>query len=132
VGTPTQWFNPAAFVLPPAGTYGNAGRDILTGPGLTEFDMSLFKTTAISERINVQFRAECFNLLNHPNFGMPVVSTFSSGAVSPTAGVITYTTTTQREIQFGLKLCESADGRRQNRHQPSKRDTPEIAAHRLT
>jgi hypothetical protein len=104
VGTPNEWFNPAAFLLPPAGTYGNAGRDVLTGPKLTEVDMSLFKTTAISERIKVQFRAECFNVLNHPNFGMPVVSTFSSGAVSPTAGVITYTTTTQREIQFGLKL----------------------------
>jgi hypothetical protein len=104
LGTPTRWFNPAAFLLPPAGTYGNAGRDILTGPGLAEIDTSLFKTTAISERIKLQFRAEFFNLFNHANFGMPVVSTFSSGAVSPTAGAITYTTTSQREIQFGLKL----------------------------
>jgi len=103
-GSVSRWFNPAAFLLPTAGTYGNAGRDILTGPGLATFDTSLFKTTAISERLKLQFRAEIFNLFNHANFGMPVVSTFSSGAVSPTAGTITYTTTTQREIQFGLKL----------------------------
>lgn len=103
-GTPNQWFNPAAFVLPAAGTYGNAGRDILTGPPLTEFDMSLFKTTAITEAVKAQFRVECFNILNHANFGMPVVSTYSSGQVSPTAGVISYTTTSQRELQFGLKL----------------------------
>ena len=103
-GSVNRWFNPAAFLLPTAGTYGNAGRDIFTGPGLATFDTSLFKTTAISERLKLQFRAEFFNLFNHPNFGMPVVSTFSAGAPSPTAGVITYTTTTQREIQFGLKL----------------------------
>ena len=103
-GSPTQWFNPAAFLLPPAGTYGNAGRDILIGPGLTEFDMSLFKTTAISERVKLEFRAEFFNLFNHANFGMPVVATFSGGAVSPNAGAITYTATTQRQIQLGLKV----------------------------
>jgi hypothetical protein len=104
LGTATQWFNPAAFLLPPAGTYGNAGRGILTGPGLAAFDMSLVKTTPISEKIKAEFRAEVFNLFNHTNLGMPVVAMFSSGAVSPTAGAITYTATTQREIQFGLKL----------------------------
>jgi hypothetical protein len=104
VGKATQWFDPAAFKLPAAGTYGNAGRDILTGPPLNEVDMSLFKTTTINEKVKAQFRAECFNLFNHANLGMPVVSTFSSGQVSPTAGQITYTTTSQREIQFGLKL----------------------------
>lgn len=103
-GTTAQWFNPAAFVLPQAGTYGNAGRDILTGPGMAEFDTSLFKTTTITERLKTEFRAEFFNVVNHPNLGMPVVTTFSAGAVSPTAGTITYTATTQREIQLGLKL----------------------------
>ena len=104
VGSPSRWFNPGAFLLPPAGTYGNAGRNILNGPGLVEFDTSLIKTTAITERMKAQFRAEFFNVVNHANFGMPVVATFSSGAVSPNAGAITYTATTQREIQFGLKL----------------------------
>jgi hypothetical protein len=66
--------------------------------------MSLGKTTGITERIKAEFRAEFFNLLNHSNFGLPVVATFASGAISPTAGVITYTATTQREVQLGLKL----------------------------
>jgi hypothetical protein len=66
--------------------------------------MSLFKTTAITEALKAQFRAEAINVFNHANFGMPVVSRFSNGQVSPTAGAITYTTTSQRELQFGLKL----------------------------
>ncbi len=80
VGTPNEWFNPAAFILPLPGTYGNAGRDILRGPGLGELDSSLFKTTTIRENLKVQFRAEFFNLLNRPNFGMPLVSTFTKAA----------------------------------------------------
>jgi hypothetical protein len=103
-GSPNQWFNPAAFLLPASGTYGNAGRNILEGPGLINVDVSLSKTTGITERIKAEFRAECFNLVNHANFGLPVVATFASGAVSPTAGLITYTSTTQRQIQLGLKL----------------------------
>ncbi len=125
LGTPNEWFNPDAFMLPAAGTYGNAGRDILRGPGLGEFDMSLFKNIAVSEQFKVQFRAEFFNILNHPNFGMPTVGMFTSAGapsgvgipagapavpgaaitpVSPSAGLINITSTTQREIQFGLKL----------------------------
>jgi len=103
-GNFNQWFNPSAFMLPPAGTYGNAGRNILIGPGLADFDMSLFKTTAITERFKAEFRAEFFNLFNRTNLGMPIVATFSSGKASPTAGEINYTATSQREIQFGLKL----------------------------
>jgi len=104
-GTPTQWFNPNAFLLPAAGTYGNAGRDILTGPGLVSFDSSLFKTTRLTERLALQFRAEFFNLINHSNFGMPIITTFTSaGKISPTAGLINYTATTSRQLQFGMKL----------------------------
>jgi hypothetical protein len=104
-GTPTQWFNPNAFVLPAAGSYGNAGRDILTGPGLVSFDSSLFKTTHLTERLALQFRAEFFNLINHSNFGMPIITTFTSaGKISPTAGLINYTATTSRQLQFGMKL----------------------------
>jgi hypothetical protein len=101
---PNQWFNPNAFVLPTPGTYGNLGRATLTGPGLADLDVSLFKTTAIAERANLQFRAEFFNTLNHANFGTPNAVVFSSGAISPTAGLITATATTSRQIQFGLKL----------------------------
>ncbi len=60
----------------------------------------------VTERLNVQFRAEFFNLFNHTNFNTPnpVVFTAATGAASPTAGVITATSTSSRQIQFGLKL----------------------------
>lgn len=104
LGSPNQWFNPHAFVLPQAGTFGNLGRGVYSGPGLTDVDASLFKTTSITERANLQFRAEVFNVMNHPNFGTPNATVFSSGAISPSAGLITSTATTSRQIQFGLKL----------------------------
>ncbi len=104
LGNPNQWFNPEAFVLPMAGTYGNVGRGVYSGPGLADVDASLFKTTAITERTNLQFRAEVFNVLNHTNFGTPNATVFSNGAISPSAGLITATATTSRQIQFGLKL----------------------------
>jgi hypothetical protein len=103
-GNPNQWFNPAAFLLPAAGTYGNAGRNILEGPGLVNLDTSLVKTTAIGENLKAELRAEFFNIINHANFGLPVVGMFASGLPSPTAGQITYTSTTGRQMQFGLKL----------------------------
>ncbi len=104
LGNPNQWFNPQAFILPTAGTYGNLGRGVYSGPGLADVDASLFKTTAITERANLQFRAEFFNVLNHANFGPPNATVFSSGAISSSAGLITTTATTSRQIQFGLKL----------------------------
>jgi hypothetical protein len=102
--TPKQWFDPAAFVLPAPGTYGNLGRGTLSGPGLAAADLSLLKNTHLSERLNLQFRAEFFNLLNRANFGTPNPIVFAGSAVSPTAGLITATATTSRQIQFGLKL----------------------------
>ena len=91
--------------MPAAGTYGTAGRDILEGPGLLEFDSSLFKNFRIRERVGLQFRAEFFNLPNRTNWGLPLITTFtSSGAVSPSAGLINYTTTNSRQIQLGLKM----------------------------
>jgi hypothetical protein len=106
VGPPLKYFNPNAFIVPPAGTYGNLGRDTLVGPGAAELDFSLLKTTAISERFKLQFRAEFFNILNHTNFSTPNTIVFSSASAlpSPTAGVITATSTTSRQIQLGLKL----------------------------
>ena len=105
LGSPNQWFNPAAFLAPPAasGFYGNLGRDTLIGPGLATWDLSLLKDTSIRERLRLQFRAEFFNVLNHPNFNFPNAITFTP-ATSPTAGVITSTSTSSRQIQFGFKL----------------------------
>ncbi len=102
--TPNQWFNPNAFILPAAGTWGNLGRETLTGPGLADVDLSLVKGAAISERASLQFRAEVFNVLNRANFGTPNAIVFANGAISSSAGLITATATTSRQIQFGLKL----------------------------
>ena len=106
VGTANEWYNPNAFIAPPVGTYGNMGRNVLTGPGLSNVDMSLFKNTQLSEKINLEFRAEIFNLFNHPNFSEPNTTVFSGSAAvySGTAGAITSTLSPERIIQFGLKL----------------------------
>ena len=103
-GNPNQWYNPAAFLLPAFGTWGNLGRGTYRGPGLATVDLSLFKGISISERMNLQFRAEAFNLLNHANYGTPNATVFSSGIVNSSAGLISSTATTSRQIQFGLKL----------------------------
>lgn len=106
LGSPNLYFNPNAFVTPASGTYGNVGRDTLRGPGLQTVDFSMLKSTRLSERLRLQFRSEFFNILNRANFSTPnpVVFTAANTAVSPTAGVITATSTTSRQIQFGLKL----------------------------
>ena len=106
LGSPNQWFNPAAFLAPPnnIGFYGNLGRDTLIGPGLATVDVSLLKDTRLREKLNLQFRAEAFNVLNRTNFNTPNAIVFTPSGVSPTAGVITSTSTASRQIQFGLKL----------------------------
>lgn len=112
IGQPGEWFNPNAFIAPPAtgGFYGNLGRDSLIGPGLATWDFSVLKDTKIRERLNLQFRAEIFNLLNRANFNTPNLIVFTPPtATNPTgvsgiAGAITSTSTTSRQLQFGLKL----------------------------
>ncbi len=106
LGNPNEYFNPAAFSTPVTGTFGNVGRDSLPGPGLAELDLSATKQFEITERVNLQFRAEFFNILNHANFNTPnpiVFSSAASGALT-SAGLITSTSTTSRQIQLGLKL----------------------------
>jgi hypothetical protein len=104
LGKQSQWFNPDAFLLPTPGTWGNLGRGTYRGPGLATVDLSLFKDTAISERATLQFRAESFNLQNRANFASPNAIVFSGSSISPSAGLITRTVTTSRQLQFGLKL----------------------------
>ena len=106
LGGANRYFDPNAFIQPLPGTYGNSGRNTLQGPRLYETDLSLAKRFTFRERPTLQFRAEFFNLFNHTNFNTPnpVVYAAATGGPSPTAGVITSTATTSRQVQLGLKL----------------------------
>jgi TonB dependent receptor len=134
------WFNQAAFVVPTLSTapgdcggqcfarnFGNARRAALRGPDMVNFDFSAYKTFQLGERFGLQFRAEFFNIFNHPNFNLP---NLGSGGGSSGAGIVNFSCTNaappvptdcsarsgggaaitqtlpdaQREIQFGLKL----------------------------
>ena len=111
-----QYFNPIAFSAPAYGTVGNAGRDSLVGPGYGDWDLSLLKSTVLTERLRVQFRAEFFNVLNHTNLQLPNEVVYSAGPTQGTTanqttaaafgspGVISATANTSRQIQLGLKI----------------------------
>lgn len=108
LGSPVQWFDPTVFLLPQAGTLGNVARNTIRLDGLATVDLSLFKNAAIrsiSEDLNLQFRAEFFNLFNHVNFGVPDMLLFSAdGTRRGAAGRIRRTVTSSRQIQLGLKI----------------------------
>lgn len=106
LGGPNEYFNALAFIQPLTGSYGNVGRNTLQGPSLEQFDVALAKRWTLTERLGLQFRSEFFNLLNHTNLNTPnpVVYASATGGPSPTAGVITSTATTSRQVQLGLKL----------------------------
>jgi len=93
-----RWFDTRAFSFASYGSFGNSGRNILDGPGYEDVSLSLIKVSRISEGLNLQFRAEFFNLLNHTNFDLPDVF-----LGSPTFGRIS-SAENPRRIQFGLKL----------------------------
>jgi hypothetical protein len=97
--TPDQWFDTSVFSLPAPFTFGNAPRNAVMGPGLTEFDLSLQKEFRLSERTNLQFRTEAYNLFNHPNFNIPNRIAFTSnfGKISSAQD--------PREIQFAMRLA---------------------------
>src|SRR2546425_3992201 len=107
LGTPSLWFDPCVFILPPAGTFGNLSKNAVIGPPLADFDFALKKQFNLTERTNLQFRAEAFNIFNHPNFGNMITPIFSgsTGARNGSAGRIFDTATTSRQIQFALKLA---------------------------
>jgi hypothetical protein len=97
-----NWFNKAAFVAAPYYQFGNAGRDILEGPGAVNFDISVFKNFPISklgEAGNLEFRAESFNGFNHPQFGTP-----NNRVDLAQGGTITSLSNNMRILQFALKL----------------------------
>lgn len=94
---PDGWFNTKAFAVSTPGAFGNAGRNILTGPSFRTIDFSVFKSLQFTERRRLQFRTEFFNLFNHPNFNLPRLF-----IDQPTAGKIS-TAKASRQIQFALK-----------------------------
>jgi hypothetical protein len=111
VGTLDEWFNPAAFAggcttaayvgnpnCVPLGTFGNAGRDIIHGPGTIQWDMSATRRFRISERYKLEFRSDFFNIMNHANWGNP-----ATGLTSSTFGQIT-SFGSPRLIQMNMKL----------------------------
>ena len=104
LGGPDKYFDPSQFVAGPEGFYGTLGRNTLRIPGVSQLDLALIKNTPLSEKANLQFRAEFFNLFNRPNFADPDTVLFRRGRRNGAAGRITRTTTTSRQIQFGLKI----------------------------
>src|SRR6266851_1587228 len=97
--TAAEWFNPAAFAAPAAFTYGDAGRNTVTGPGMQTMDIALQRAFRITEKLNFQFRGEAFNALNKVNLGTP-----NRFVNTPQFGTITMAMTPGREIQLGARL----------------------------
>lgn len=94
-----RWFDPSAFTTPTTVRFGNAGRNILFGPGRVNFDLSMFKDFAWTDRFKVQFRTEAFNLFNTPQFGLP-----NASIGAPNAGTITSTVGNPRQLQLALRI----------------------------
>ena len=118
VGTPSCWFNPSAFALPPPGQFGNAGRNILRGPAFAQFDLALQKSFHVTEATKITLGAEGYNLLNHPNFAVPsntqspltlggngdAVFKDAAGNFANNVGRIFSTVGTGRQIQLTARL----------------------------
>jgi hypothetical protein len=112
-GGPIQYYDPNAFILQPVGTLGNVGRDSLYGPGYSQLDFAVDKRTrtkVLGEAGFIEFRAELFNILNHPNFAEPNSAVFAGTLTDTTetpiatAGQITSTLGTSRQVEVALKL----------------------------
>jgi len=118
VSTPACWFNPSAFVLPPPGQFGTAGRNSLRGPGFAQFDLAVSKAFHLARETQIVFGAEAFNLLNHPNFGVPTntqspltlggtgdaVFKNAAGDFADNSGRIFTTAGTARQIQLDARF----------------------------
>jgi hypothetical protein len=113
LGGPDQYFNPAAFVLPPAGTLGNTGRGAFIGPNYRTFDLAAVKNTPLTRLLGesgkLQIRLEAFNLFNRANFAPPALTAFAGTTEGesplPTFGRIRSTVTSSRQIQVGLRMA---------------------------
>jgi hypothetical protein len=96
--TPERWFNPAAFQVPAYGSFGNAGRNLLDGPGFQNVNLALRRSIALGERATLQLRGEVFNLFNRPNFGLP-----DNFVGSPSFGSVR-SAESPRRLQWGIKI----------------------------
>ena len=97
--TPDRWFDTSAFAVPAPFTFGNSAANVLYGPGLVNLDLTVTRTFRLTERVSLDFRSEFFNIFNEAHFLFPnaVVNTTNSGTISETSS-------SARQIQFGLKL----------------------------
>lgn len=105
LGDPSRYFDATAFSLPAAGYLGDLGRGTLRGPGVFTLDLALHKILFSSEHQSLTLRGEAFNLTNHPNFQVPsgrALFTSSGGRIG-SAGRITSTSTTSRQVQLALR-----------------------------
>jgi hypothetical protein len=109
-GDPTHYINTACFAVPsPTNRLGSSGRNIVTGPSQFNVNFALYKNVSvrpISESFSLQFRAELFNALNHPNFAAPIGNNIlfsQAGAPIGSAGLITSTQSANRQIQLGVR-----------------------------
>jgi hypothetical protein len=108
-----MWFDPAAFVLQPAGTFGDTGRGDLTGPDLRTVDLAVFKRSRRlgggNNGVAVEVRVEAFNLLNRANFGPPALIAFAGNADNEVPlgsfGRIRTTVTSARQVQLGIRVA---------------------------
>jgi hypothetical protein len=96
--TTGRWFDTSAFALPPAFTYGNAGRAVIEGPGLANLDFALLREFRTSETTRLEFRYELFNAANHANYGLPDLN-FGTTAFGVIGSALP-----ARQMQFGLKF----------------------------
>jgi hypothetical protein len=108
IGDPNRWFDTGAFVLQPRGYFGSTPRNFLRGPGFANTDLSLVKNQVVAGDTRIQIRLEMFNVLNRANFSVPNRQVFAGAAENETplatAGRVTRTVNTARQIQLGVKL----------------------------
>jgi hypothetical protein len=104
--TPNLWINPAAFSTPAPGTWGNAGRNLVRGPGLWQMDIGLSKQFHPIERIALRFRGEVFNLFNRAQYGNPIgnISDPNFGRITSLINSGATGTGTPRQIQFSMRV----------------------------
>jgi hypothetical protein len=95
-----RWFDPAAFAVPAAFTYGSSGRNVIRAPGLVNLDFLIGRNFKITETVRLEFRSEFFNLTNSVHFSRP-----NATIGAPQAGRITNTAAPNRQVQFGLRLA---------------------------